>query len=240
MIVSPILLYQNSKKIFSQNVSTLSVSIKIFLLFLIAIFLIDNVFEFSQNIIINSKIDTLKHLSEVSKKQYVEDYDALNQEIVNSRNVFAKTVDSFSFYTNNDNRVPVINTLTVAIIPLVLIVILLFHIVEDIVIKANDQLERLLNMVLLLACAFSLIHVMLTISYVIPTFPEGFVWGNYVLNLFFSLLLFLLICGVITNLSEKIIDDTAPQVDTPAAGNVVEEQENQEAAEAADVQPDAQ
>ena len=111
MIVKPQLLYQNSKKIFSQNVTSLSLTLKIFLLLLVVVFMIDNIFGISQNLIINSKIDTLKHLSEVSNMQYIEKCNVLSQEIINSKTIFTKTVDSFSFYMDDDNRVPVVNTL---------------------------------------------------------------------------------------------------------------------------------
>ena len=225
MIINPVLIYQNSKKIFSQNVSTLSMTIKLFLLLLVAVFFIDNILGISQNMIVNSKIDTLKHLSEISNKQYVEDCNALSQEVVNSKTIFAKTVDSFSFYMDEDNRVPVINTLTVAIIPIVLFIILLFHIVLGIAIKRVEQLERLLNMILLLAFAFGLFHFMLSISYMIPTFPEGFLWGNYVVNLFLSLVLFLLICEVITCLYEKLEEIPASHVEAPAIAGGHQNQE---------------
>lgn len=228
MIVKPQLLYQNSKKIFSQNVTSLSLTLKIFLLLLVVVFMIDNIFGISQNLIINSKIDTLKHLSEVSNMQYIEKCNVLSQEIINSKTIFTKTVDSFSFYMDDDNRVPVVNTLSVAIIPIVLFVILFFHIVEGIAIKRVEQLERLLNMILLLACTFGLFHVMVSISHIIPTFPEGYIWGNYVVNLFLSLVLFLLICGLVTHLYEKLEGSHASQVDTP---ELAAEQQNQQAGE---------
>lgn len=228
MIVSPQLLYQNSKKIFSQNVTSLSMTLKVFLLLLFAVFVIDNLFGISQNLIINTKIDTLKHLSELSNKQYTEKCNALSQEIINGKTIFTKTVDSFSFYMDDDNRVPVVNTLSIAILPIVLFVILLFHIVEGIAIKRDEQLERLLNMILLLACTFVLFHVMVSISHIIPTFPEGYIWGNYVVNLFLSLVLFLLICGVVTNLYEKLEGSHATQVDTP---EMAVEQQDQQAGE---------
>lgn len=240
MIVNPTLIYQNSKKIFSQNVSTLSMFFKSCLLLLVVGLVLNNVLDFSQNLIINSKIDTLKHLSEVSGKQYFEDYDALNQEIVNSKTIFTKTAESFSFYTDDDNRVPIINTLTVAIIPLVLFLVLLFHFISDVAIKGDDQLERLLNIMLLLACAFGLFHVMLSLSFVIPTFPEGYLWGNYALNLFISLVLYLIICGIITSLSEKMVGTTLPQTDESAMAEEADEQQNQEAEGVAGVQPEVE
>ena len=240
MIVNPTLLYQNSKKIFSQNVSTLSMPIKWGLLFLVALFVIDNVLGFSQGLIVNGKIDTIKHLYEGTGKQYIEDYDALNQEIVNSKSFFAITAESFSFFTNNDNRIPIINSLTVAIIPIVLFVILLFHFIEGLVIKRDGQLERLINILLLLVCVFGLFHVMLSLSIIIPTFPRGYLWGNYVINIFMSLILYLIICGIITNLSDKIMGNISPQADEHVVVEETNEQQGQEVGGVASVQPDVQ
>ena len=233
MIVNPLVLYEKSKTLLSQNVKTLSMSIKIGVLIVFALFIINSVFELTHTLMLNSRIDSLQHLypavERVNDVTYNAEVAKIQNEIVSYKNVFEKSIDEFSVSENESHRVPLINTFTVGIIPIVLLLVLAFHLIESVIVKREDQIERVVDIILLMSCSFLLFRVMIAFSYAIPTFPEGFVWGNYWQNILLSMVLYLLICGVMTSLSGRIVE-MPPQADQHDDA-VEEEHPGEEAAE---------
>jgi hypothetical protein len=215
MIVNPLALYKKSKTLFSQNAKTLTMPIKTGMLIVFALLALNSVFEWTHTLMLNSRIDSLQHLYPAAERVNYTTYKAevakIQNEIVSYKNVFEKSVGEFSVSDNESNREPLINTLTVCIIPIVLLLVLAFHLIESVIVKREDQIERMVDIILLMSCTFLLFRVMIAFSYAIPTFPDGFVWGNYWLNILLSVVLYLLICGVVTSLSERIVE--IPQAD---------------------------
>lgn len=216
MIFNPLDLYKTSKTLFSQNVKTLSMPIKIGVLIVFVLLALNSVLGVTHTMMLNSRIDSLQHLhpaaERVNDSTYKAEVAKMQNDIVSYKNVFEKTVDVFSVSENECRREPLINTLTAGIIPIILLLVLAFHFIEGVIVKREDQIERLCNIILLMSCTFLLFKVMIAFSYAIPTFPEDFVWGNYWLNILLSVVLYLLICGVITSLSERIVE-IAPQAE---------------------------
>ena len=216
MIFNPLDLYKTSKTLFSQNVKTLTMPIKICVLIVFALLSLNSFLELTHTMMLNSRIDSLQHLypeaERVNNATYKAEVAKMQNDIVSYKNVFEKSVAEFSVSEDESHRESLINTLTAGIIPIILLLVLTFHLIEGVIVKREDQIERLCNIILLMSCTFLLFRVMIAFSYAIPTFPEGFVWGNYWLNILLSVVLYLLICGVITSLSERIVE-IPPQAD---------------------------
>ena len=210
MIVNPLVLYEKSKTLFSQNAKTLTMPIKTSVLIVFALLALNSVFECTHTMMLNSRIDSLQHLYPVAERVNDATYKAeetkIQNEIVSYKNVFEQSVDDFAVSENKYHREPLINTLTVGVIPIALLLVLAFHFIESVIVKREDQMERVVDIILLMSFTFLLFRVMIALSYAIPTFPDGFVWGNYWLNILLSVVLYLLICGVMTSLSERIVE----------------------------------
>lgn len=228
MIINPLTLYQNSKKLFSQNVHSLTMWIKVGLLIMFVLYAVDSLLGVSHTLIVNSRIDNLNHLyksSSVSKDAaFSESFAIIKDDIMKYKNVFGNTKEDFSIYNGVGRRIPLVNTLTSSIIPIVLFLILVYHFIIDVFVKRDNQIERLINILLLLVCVFFLFRIMVGLSYIIPTFPEGYVWGNYWLNLMLTIILYLILCGILNSLFEKLRTEPteAGNSDLPAE----EDQEN--------------
>ena len=229
MIFNPLDLYKKSKTLLSQNVNTLTMRIKVGVLIVFALFALNSMFELTHTLMLNSRIDSLQHLYPEAERANEATYKAevakIRNEIVSYKNVFEKTVDDFSMTGNDCHREPLINTLSVGIIPLVILLVLAFHFIESIIVKLEDQTERVVDIILLMSCTFVLFRVMNALSYAIPTFPEGFVWGNYWLNILLTVALYLLLCGVTTSLSARIVEmpqQADQNADVPEEGQPVD------------------
>lgn len=206
MIVNPLSLYKIGKNLFSQNVKTLGMAIKVCIVVILSLYTLDNLYGWSNLLLVNTRIDSLNHLYSSSSlpkdKSYVDAFASLYDDILNYKNIFEKTADDFCVYEErDDNRIQLINTLTCAIIPIVILIILIYHLILEVAVKREGQLERVVDILILLACVVVLYRIMIALSYVIPTFPKEYVWGNYGLNLFCTLLLYLVMCSLITRLS---------------------------------------
>lgn len=210
MIFNPLDLYKTSKTLFSQNVKTLTMPIKICVLIVFALLALNSYLELTHTMMLNSRIDSLQHLypevERVNNATYKAEVAKMQNEIVSYKNVFEKSVADFAMTEDECHREPLINTLTAGIIPIMLILVLAFHLIEGVIVKREDQIERLVDIILLMSCTFLLFRVMIALSYAIPTLPEGYVWGNYWFNILLTVILYLLICGVMTSLSERIVE----------------------------------
>lgn len=210
MIFNPLDLYKTSKTLFSQNVKTLTMPIKICVLIVFALLSLNSFLELTHTMMLNSRIDSLQHLypeaERVNNATYKAEVAKMQNEIVSYKNVFEKSVDDFTMTENECHRESLINTLTAGIIPIMLLLVLAFHLIEGVIVKREDQIERLVDIILLMSCTFLLFRVMIALSYAIPTLPEGYVWGNYWLNILLTVILYLLICGVMTSLSARIVE----------------------------------
>lgn len=201
--------------------------IKIGFLALFVLIALNSAFEFSHTLLLNTRTDALNHLYESSNipkdVAYSNAIGQLRDEIVCYRNMFETTADAFTVKDDIEHRTPLLNTLSSAIVPIIVFIVLLFHLMKEMIIKRDDQIERLVNILSLMIFVFLLFYGLIAFSYAIPTFPEGFVWGNYCVNILITLVLYLLICGIVTSLSDWII---AAPVDLQADVPAVEELDN--------------
>ncbi len=216
MIVNPLSLYKIGKSLFSQNVKTLGMAIKVCIVVILSLYTLDNLYGWSNTLLVNTRIDSLNHLYSSSSfpkdKSYADAFARLYGDIMNYKTIFEKTADDFrAFDKGGDNRIHLINTLTCAIIPIVIFIILIYHLILEVAVKRDDQLERVVDILILLACVVTLYRIMIALSYVIPTFPKEYVWGNYGLNLFCTLLLYLMMCIIMTRLSLFIRNEQEEQ-----------------------------
>lgn len=216
MIVNPLSLYKIGKMLFSQNVKTLGMTIKVFIVVILSLYTLDNLYGWSNTLLVNTRIDLLNHLYSSSSlpkdKSYADAFASLYDDIMNYKNMLEKTADDFCAYDEgDDNRIQLINTLTCAIIPIVIFFNLIYHLIVEIAVKRDGQLERVVDILILLACVVVLYRIMIALSYVIPTFPKEYVWGNYGFNLFCTLLLYLVMCNIMTRLSLFIRNEQEEQ-----------------------------
>ncbi len=211
MIFNPLKLYRFSKKLFSQNVQSLNMTIKTLVIFFFVLFVCNSVLEFSHHLVINSRIDTIQHLLSVSNSikdlTYKNQINLLKDEIVNYKDIIETTIGAFAITDVTNMRTPLLNTLSIAVIPVILILILFLHLIEEIIVKRENQIERVVNIIILMICAFGIFHAMIVFSNTIPTFPEGYIWKNYLINILLTLLLYLVLCGIITQLSKSIVSE---------------------------------
>ena len=212
--------------LFSQNVKTLGMAIKVFIVGILSLYTLDNLYGWSNTLLVNTRIDSLNHLYSSSSlslpkdKSYADAFASLYDDIMNYKNMLEKTADDFCAYEEgDDNRIQLVNTLTCAIIPIVIFFILIYHLILEIAVKRDGQLERVVDILLLLSCVVALYRIMIALSYVIPTFPKEYVWANYGLNFFCTLLLYLVMCSIMTRLSlfiRNVQDNaTAPPAPEP-------------------------
>lgn len=208
LIISPKDLYKSSKEIYRRNVYTLGMKTKMAIILIILALLANSYFGVSNTLIVNSRVDTITQMKEsASLKDKIRIENDIKEQlsaVANYKDIFVKTKESFHATDEDALRSPLANTLTVAFIPIVLFILGVYFLILKIVIKREGQWEHIVNLLLLCATAFGLFWLMIGVSDILPTFPEGFVWANYGFNVFFSLLLYLLLAFFITSISERL------------------------------------
>ena len=163
------------KRLYFAHASTLSVTIKSVLLGLVFLFVVDDFNGCSHLLMINSKLDTVERLYETQQDVDVN-LLTYKKELVNDMVNYTPTIVSLSnFLTaegNTEGRIYLIDTLTSALLPLILMLLALWQFVRALFRKTVDQIERLLNLALIIILLMSIVLLMASISSKTPTIAE--------------------------------------------------------------------
>ena len=171
----PNTVYLCMKRLYFAHASTLSVTIKTVLLGLVFLFVVDDFNGCSHLLMINSKLDTVERLYETQHNVDVNllTYkNTLVNEMVNNTPTIFLLGQLFTIEDNSEGRIQLIDTLTSALLPLVLMLLALWQFVRALFRKTIDQIERLLNLTLIVTLLMSFVWLMASISSKIPTIAE--------------------------------------------------------------------
>ena len=171
----PNTVYLCMKRLYFAHASTLSVTIKTVLLGLVFLFVVDDFNGCSHLLMINSKLDTVERLYETQHNVDVNllTYkNTLVNEMVNNTPTIFLLGQLFTIEDNSEGRIQLIDTLTSALLPLVLMFLALWQFVRALFRKTIDQIERLLNLTLIVTLLMSFVWLMASISSKIPTIAE--------------------------------------------------------------------
>ena len=163
------------KRLYFAHASTLSVTIKAVLLGLVFLSVVDDFNGCSHLLMINSKLDTVERLYETQHNVDVNllTYkNTLVNEMVNNTPTIFLLGQLFTIEDNSEGRIQLIDTLTSALLPLVLMLLALWQFVRALFRKTEDQIERLLNLALIIIILMSIVWLMASILSKMPTIAE--------------------------------------------------------------------
>lgn len=171
----PKAVYLCMKRLYFAHASTLSVTIKAVLLGLVFLSVVDDFNGCSHLLMINSKLDTVERLYETQHNVDVNllTYkNTLVNEMVNNTPTIFLLGQLFTIEDNSEGRIQLIDTLTSALLPLVLMLLALWQFVRALFRKTEDQIERLLNLALIIIILMSIVWLMASILSKMPTIAE--------------------------------------------------------------------
>jgi len=163
------------KRLYFAHASTLSVMIKAVLLGLVFLFVVDDFNGCSHLLMINSKLDIVERLYETQHDVDVN-FLTYKKALVNDMVNYSPTIISlgklFTAKGNTEGRIQMIDTLTSGLLPLILMLLALWQFVRALFRKTVDQIERLLNLALIVILLMSIVWLMASISSKMPTIAE--------------------------------------------------------------------
>lgn len=187
--------YLCMKRLYFAHASTLTVTIKAVLLSLILLFVVDDFCGCSHLLMVNSKLDIVERLYGTQHNVDVNCLNYTNELIIDMVNYKPNIVSFGQFLTtekNSEERIQMIDTLTSALLPLFLMLLALWQLVRALFRKTVDQMERLINLALIVILLVSIVWLIASISCKLPTIAECPII-NYLIYVIVNIVLYLLL-----------------------------------------------
>ena len=194
-LFKPKVVFLCMKRLYLTHATTLTVTIKAALFALALLFVIDDFVGCSHLLVVNSKLDTIDRISETKHNMdanFLIYKNALVNDMVNNTPTIVSFGILFTAGDNSEGRIQVIDTLTSAFLPLVLMFLVLWQFVRALFRKTADQTERLLNLALIVILLFLFVWLMANISSKMSTLAE-FPIINYSIYFIVNILLYILL-----------------------------------------------
>lgn len=195
----PQVVYLCMKRLYFVHATTLTITIKTVLLSLVLLFVVDDFNGCSHLLMSNSRLDTIERLYETQHDVDIK-LLAYKNELVNDMINYTPTLVSFgklfTIEDNSEGRIQIVDSLTSALLPLILMLLVLWQFVRALFRKTADQIERLLNLALIIIIFLSFAWLIASISTKMPTITELPII-NYALFILVNILVYILVWFVL-------------------------------------------
>ena len=191
--LNPLTLITRLKKVYSVYALSLPLKLKVYMLAIIAIFLLDNILGISYTVITNSRIDTIEHMIE-SKPQMSDTYminykRQLAHEYINHHSMVSDFTKCLSSDEDIEGRVPLFNTLTSALLLISLIIILTFIFARLSVLDSVNLYHHLTNYFIALFILIAMTWAIQGCALQVPQLCDG--WNyNYALYVIINIAIY--------------------------------------------------
>lgn len=183
--LNPITLTKRLKIAYRPYATRLPLKFKMLILLAMLLVFIDGVFGVSNMLITNSKLDTVEKMIE-SKPElptaYMLDYKRnLAKEYIHHKTIVDIILDVVVTSKNTEGSIPLLMTITSALFPIVMILILFYQLIEELIVVKPPIYHHLANLILSVA-AFAIIAILMQcLLSSIPMLFGSWYW-NYALN----------------------------------------------------------
>ena len=183
--LNPTTLTKRLKIAYRPYATRLPLKFKLVILLILVLVFTDGVLGISNIVITNSKIDTAEKMIKAKPElptTYMLDYKRnLANEYIHHKTVIDRMQDVFEVSKNTDGSMPLMMTVTSALFPIVMILILLYQLIVEFVVAKPPIYHHVVNLILSIA-AFAIIAVVMRwLLTSIPMFDVNWCW-NYILN----------------------------------------------------------
>lgn len=157
---------------------------------------IDGVLGISNMLITNSKIDIAEKTIEAKPElpmTYMLDYKRnLANEYIHHKTIVDRMQDVLVASKNTDGSIPLLMTITSALFPIVMILILLYHLIEEFIVAKPPVYHHVVNLTLSIA-AFAILAIVMRFCLTsIPVLFGNWYW-NYSLNALLNISCFIVL-----------------------------------------------
>lgn len=192
--LNPTTLTKRLKIAYRPYATRLPLKFKLVILLILALAFTDGVLGISYMLITNSKIDTAEKMIEAKPKlptTYLLDYKRnLANEYIHHKTVVDRMQDVVVVNKNIDGSIPLLMTITSALFPIVMILIILYHLIEEFVVAKPPIYHHVVNLILSIAAFVIIAIVMRLMLTSIPMLFGNWYW-NYSLNALLNILCFI-------------------------------------------------
>lgn len=180
--LNPRKMLERMKMVYRPYALVLPLKFKVCILSVIAILLLDNLVGISYTIMINSRIDTIAHMLE-TKPQMAESYlighkRLLAYEYIHHKTVLEDIVDFFKLDKEISGKIPVVNTISSAILFFFFMALALYYIIKLLIIGHPSLYHHLSNLLLALFTMSLIAYLIHSLTLEIPEFIGGW-YVNY-------------------------------------------------------------
>ena len=183
--LNPTTLTKRLKIAYRPYATRLSLKFKLVILLILVLAFTDGVLGISNMVITNSKIDTAEKIIEAKPElptTYMLDYKRnLANEYIHHKTIVDRMQDVFVVSKNTDGSIPQLMTITSALFPIVMILILLYHLIEELIVAKPPIYHHVVNLTLSVVAFAILAIVMRCLIASIPMLGGSWYW-NYSLN----------------------------------------------------------
>lgn len=191
--LNPFTLITRLKRVYSVYALSLPLKLKVSILAIMAILMLDNIFSISYTVITNSRMDTIEHMIE-SKPQmhviYMIDYKRqLAHEYINHHSLLSDVKKCLSTDEDSKRRVPLFNTLSSALLLIVLSVIVTFSFVRLLIQGSTNLYHHLTNLCLAFFILIAMAWILQWCARQVPQISHCWIY-NYVLYIIVNIAIY--------------------------------------------------
>lgn len=183
--LNPTTLTKRLKIVYRPYATRLPLKFKLVILSILVLAFTDGVLGISNMLITNSKIDTAEKMIAAKPElptTYMLDYKRnLANEYIHHKTIVDRMQDIFVMDKNTDESIPLLMTITTALFPIVMILILLYHLIEELIVAKPPIYHHVVNLSLSIAIFAIIAIVMRCMIASIPMLGGSWYW-NYSLN----------------------------------------------------------
>lgn len=209
MIILPQTLFSTLERLYRENARTLTLKVKSLVLVLVALSFLDNIFGLSQTLYVNTQMDNIERAEKLlpsdAQKPLVAQKELLSKEIIQRKDIIQSTKEMLIGEKDGNGRMSFWNTVTAGILPVVFMLICLYYLLNTIVIKRKNQIEHVVNLLIMTIISLALFYIMVGLSSLVPQLSNETDTWNIVVNIAMSIILYLVICAIVTALSKETV-----------------------------------
>lgn len=209
MILRPHTLFSTLECLYRKNATSLTLKIKSFVLVLVVLLFLDNIYGLSHALCINTQMDNIERAEKLFPSDYkgalVEQKEQLVKEIIQRKNIIQNTKEMLIGEKVENSRISFWNYITAGFLPIIFILICLYYLTNAIIIKRKNQIEHVVNLLIMTTISLVLFYFMVDLSSVVPQLLEETNTWNIVINIVMNIILYIVICALVTVLSKVTI-----------------------------------
>ena len=219
--MNPLTIIKCLKRAYSNKASVLPLKVKAIVLSVIVLLLFDNILGFSFTLFTNTKIDTIEHMIE-SKPKMPESYFVtykrlIAHDYINHRTLLSEVKDCFRMSEEKNGIIPGLVLITSALLPLSLILIVVYFLLQTIFFGRTNSMEHCVNLLLIFIGLSLCCGIMRWLALQIPMFFGRWIY-NYIAYAIINVALLFLLLFILPEIREI-------RVTAPAMSRTTEQEE---------------